>query len=90
MECRLRQELEPQGVLVLNITFEEEVKLETWFLSLFSREGNLYHIDYLDLLNHFDLVQTMDEVDRMKNMARVEVIHPVKGHRFAIAVRGRS
>ena len=28
----------------------------------------------------------MDEVDRMKNMARVEVIHPVKGHRFAIAV----
>jgi len=52
MECRLRQELEPQGVLVLNITFEEE---------------------------------TMDEVDRMKNMARVEVIHPVKGHRFAIA-----
>jgi len=51
MECRLRQELEPQGVLYLNISFDEEA---------------------------------MDEVDRMKNMARVEVIHPVKGHRFAI------
>jgi len=52
MECRLRQELDPQGVLVLNITLEEE---------------------------------TEDVLDRMKNMARVEVIHPVKGHRFAIA-----
>ena len=31
-------------------------------------------------------LQVMDEVDRMKNLARVEVIHPVKGHRFAIAV----
>ena len=26
MECRLRQELDPQGVLVLNITLEEEVR----------------------------------------------------------------
>ena len=28
MECSLRQELEPQGVLCLNITVEEEVKPE--------------------------------------------------------------
>ena len=28
MECRLRQELDPQGVLVLNIMLEEEVRLD--------------------------------------------------------------
>ena len=48
---------------------------------------SIWALEIAKQIRNFDLWQAMDEVDRMKNMARVEVIHPVKGHRFAIQVK---
>ena len=47
----------------------------------------LLHLEHRSIERCYIYLKAMDEVDRIKNMARVEVIHPVKGHRFAIAVK---
>ena len=59
MECRLRQELDPQGVLVLNITLEEEVRGADMFRSspalVFAHFWVVYtFLEYSSLGGRFD------------------------------------